>query len=1125
MIQRLQQVARTAAILAMAIGPVAAPVCSFAAANTKLADGIRQGEATQTQIKGQVLRATDDLTSIISELNRNGIGGEDVKILVKIRDILGDLTEKDMAVVIALLQEARSATDPSQFRGQATDAVVKQQSIIDKMKQLLREYQRQQELYTLSLRFTELAQRQNGNLKEAKALVRSVQNRQQLDDLQKSNKTLQVSEEESIRDETHVLLAKLASLAADADADTADRLKKSLAQAQKGLLEESLRTAADRLKEGQLFSAATAEKNSRDRLYELASLVAPSEDTATKLRKAAEKLDKAIAEQKLVIAQTGVLPPRGAQNDEAYLKVEDKQADNVDLTDRLRKSLEVIAPTVTDVLKVAQDQMQSARTGLNSFQREPAITPETAALAKLEEARKLLDVQIAKADAEKPKGDNLAQAKALKEKIAQLRMDQQKLNDQTKAATPRTSSELAKTEAQYQQIAKDLQIETAPESLPAADELSAAAKVMEQAQASLDKGLTSEAQPPEKSAVDHLVNAEKLLEQQIAKLEHDKDALAKLEESRDKVAKLIQDEQRVALDTAKEVGKEEAQKDNAKKDDANKPDAAKPDANKPDAAKPDDNKPDANKPDANKPDAGKPEANKADANKPDSAKPDASKPDANKPDTNKPDANKAEANKPESNKPESNKADANKPDSKQANADKPDANKPDANKPDADKANANKPDAHPENAAANKKTGQEQGEIAKKTEEAKQTLPEEGKEASKPLDQAKQAMNAAKKSLDDNQPKPALPQEQQAINHLNKAKEALDRKINELQKELGLPQDNANKLDNLAKALEKAQQDLNNAQQKLRQDPAQQLAKEQQKVAEELKQKQEKNPDSKPIQQAKDAAENAAKELAQNDLPKALKEMLKVQEAIKQADAEQPKPDAKPGEKGEPLKDVAEHQAAVKKATEQLAKGETPPAQQAAKELGQVANNVTDAAADDKGALPQPAQQALQKAEEALNNAAKQAEAGNQPDASQQAATAQSEIAQAQAAVALAQQGLQPGQMADAKGPPGPPQPGQPGQPAPAPGETPGQGPPAPNGPPGKADENQPAQAKGDRQDTQAGATANGPRGAVAGGSGFMNLPARDRQALKQTQKEKYPEEYGPAIEQYLKNLSDQESK
>ena len=54
---------------------------------------------------------------------------------------------------------------------------------------------------------------------------------------------------------------------------------------------------------------------------------------------------------------------------------------------------------------------------------------------------------------------------------------------------------------------------------------------------------------------------------------------------------------------------------------------------------------------------------------------------------------------------------------------------------------------------------------------------------------------------------------------------------------------------------------------------------------------------------------------------------------------------------------------------------------------------------------------------------------------------------------------------------------------------------------------------------------STGPRGDVTGASTFMSLPARDRQALKQTQKDKYPEEYGPAIEQYLKNLSDQENR
>jgi hypothetical protein len=38
----------------------------------------------------------------------------------------------------------------------------------------------------------------------------------------------------------------------------------------------------------------------------------------------------------------------------------------------------------------------------------------------------------------------------------------------------------------------------------------------------------------------------------------------------------------------------------------------------------------------------------------------------------------------------------------------------------------------------------------------------------------------------------------------------------------------------------------------------------------------------------------------------------------------------------------------------------------------------------------------------------------------------------------------------------------------------------------------------------------------------FTRLPNRDRVALQQSQSEKYPQEYGPLVEQYLKNLSDQ---
>ena len=91
------------------------------------------------------------------------------------------------------------------------------------------------------------------------------------------------------------------------------------------------------------------------------------------------------------------LPQQARANDDAFLKVEDRQADNVDLTDRLRKDIDVIAPSVTDLLKVAQDRMQEARASLNTSQRDPAVTKETLALASLEEARTRVLASVAAA--------------------------------------------------------------------------------------------------------------------------------------------------------------------------------------------------------------------------------------------------------------------------------------------------------------------------------------------------------------------------------------------------------------------------------------------------------------------------------------------------------------------------------------------------------------------------------------------------------------------------------------------------------------------------------------------------------------------------------------------------------
>jgi hypothetical protein len=530
-------------------------------------DGVRDVEIQQAQVKTQVQQAADDVTSIIAELQRNGIGGDDVTMLQEIHGNLDNLSASDMAKVIALLQQARSAGDISQWRAQTTAADVDQTQILVKMRQVLLEYKRQQDLYDMSLRLNDLAQRQNVNLKEAKQMMRSAGgslNPQALNDLQKSSAERQVAEEQAIQNESKMLTDKLNQMAGQSDAKTAQRLKQCLDQANQQQLDGSLSAAVNSLKEMKLGATASAQKNARDSLYDLSSLVAPAQDSATKLAKAAEKLDQAIAEEKAIAGQThNLTPPQEEGDKDAFYQVEDRQADNVDQIDRMRKSLDVIAPAVTNSLKAAQNQMQESRGALNSFQPDSSLQREQDALSGLEQARDLLQQQMNGWDEKKRQGDALAQSKAMKDKIAKAIAEQQKINDQTdalqKPAKPNTpqpsAQDLAKQQGSEFKNTRDLQSQAASDSVETAKELSAAADDMDAARSNLEQKSPQGAQPSQRSASEHLANAEKSLDQQISKLEKAEQDLAAMENSRKQIAKLIEGQQKVALDTAKQSAK------------------------------------------------------------------------------------------------------------------------------------------------------------------------------------------------------------------------------------------------------------------------------------------------------------------------------------------------------------------------------------------------------------------------------------------------------------------------------------------------------------------------------------------------------------------------------------------
>ncbi len=181
---------------------------------------------------------------------------------------------------------------------------------------------------------------------------------------------------------------------------------------------------------------------------------------------------------------------------------------------------------------------------------------------------------------------------------------------------------------------------------------------------------------------------------------------------------------------------------------------------------------------------------------------------------------------------------------------------------------------------------------------------------------------------------------------------------------------------------------------------------------------------------------------------------------------------------------------------------------------------VAPLAAGKQGTLPFSAQAALQSARGSLANGSAQASSGQRAPAQDSGASAAQALAQAQAALALAQAGLS-SESAMASNGQGQGQgkgqgKGQ-GQ-GRGKGQGEGQGQGQGQGTPG-------SKGNGRQGNWEGSGGADGPTRETVGESQFTSLPKRDRAAIQQSQGEKYPQEYGPMVEQYLKNLSDQAGK
>jgi len=534
------------AVLLPARLALAAPVESFL-----------QQELKQQQLKATTERVGRQLDAIVDEFNRNGIAGQDVTVLRTIRNVLGTLSEKDMQLVVEYLQSARAAGDPNSSAKQATEAYGRQKSIIVKLKALEAEYRRQSELYEIAMRLKELANRQSANMWLGVWLDKMMGGKPigQFDEANKNNLKLQEIDQDNIKEEVALVLAKLEKLAKDVqDGPTAERPKKAVEQIEGGGLKPALEDAFKDLQAARVLSAVGNEKRARDQLREISRMLVLSEDELELLRQALRELDQTIDQQKQVTAKT-----RAMESREDSTRNETGQAEVMDSTDLVRNDIDNLAPIAAEHLRNAMDRMQQARSVLSSSsdvkkKREQAPPSQGDALASLEQGRRALVEQLAKAEekTENP-ADKMAGLKRLQEQLRELIKNQEELRDDTAKADKKELAGKAPKQGELKDTAQELQEKAGSDSPSAAESIGEAAEQMQKAQNSLANAQNNA--PAQQAAIDALKKAEEQLAQDIAQLEKAQQDLASLEELLEELKKVIEGQQTVESKTADEATK------------------------------------------------------------------------------------------------------------------------------------------------------------------------------------------------------------------------------------------------------------------------------------------------------------------------------------------------------------------------------------------------------------------------------------------------------------------------------------------------------------------------------------------------------------------------------------------
>ena len=263
-------------------------------------------EQGQQRIGSSTANSAALLAELVDEFGRNGLEGTDVEILGGIQKVMGNVSGELMPQIVGQLHAARTGGDAPGRRAQALNAYAGQKSASYQMRQVLLEYQRQLALYQLAERLQALGDRQSTNLHEAVALI--IASRKPSAVRRKNDfaisRRLQETEQEALQKEVGLVLSTLETMERSFAGSLENRPGEALAYVAEQKLTSVLQSAFLDLKSDRLMSAVGYEKSARDTLWRLVMILQPDRDPLDKLLRSLEKLDELIAGEKDLIEQT-----------------------------------------------------------------------------------------------------------------------------------------------------------------------------------------------------------------------------------------------------------------------------------------------------------------------------------------------------------------------------------------------------------------------------------------------------------------------------------------------------------------------------------------------------------------------------------------------------------------------------------------------------------------------------------------------------------------------------------------------------------------------------------------------------------------------------------------------------